>query len=375
MARIDSDTDTDSDRDGRRPERGCCAKPAHATRAGERGHALVRRRCRRTRVYAIVAAAGLAAALFAASPAVARTLRVCADPNNLPFSNARGEGFENRIAELIAADLGAELRYTWWAQRRGFLRNTLRAGACDVVIGIPSSVELVLATRPYYRSTYVFVTRAGVGPVVRSLDDPVLRTARIGVHVIGDDYANPPPAHALANRGIVQTVRGYSIYGDYREPDPPARLIEAVARGDIDVAIAWGPLAGYFAGRQPVALALAPVTPAIDLPFLPMVFDIGMGVRRGEEAWRDELDTLLVRRRGDIDAILDAYHVPLVGRAPGREDGKQCFGIQTANGGRIVIFAGGIPLKRGGTVVGAIGVSGGFADQHQQVAEAGAGAF
>lgn len=249
-----------------------------------------------------------------------RVLRVCADPNNLPFSNRRGEGFENRLAELIAAELGAALEYTWWAQRRGFVRNTLRAGLCDLVVGIPSSVELVLATRPYYRSTYVFVTRTADGPAVRSFDDAVLRTARIGVHVIGDDYANPPPAHALANRGIVRTVVGYSIYGDYREPSPPARLIEAVARGDVDVAIAWGPLAGYFARRQPVPLTLVPVAPQIELPFLPMVFDIAMGVRRGEEAWRDELDALLLRRRADIEALLRRYGVPLIEPAAARRE-------------------------------------------------------
>ncbi len=256
--------------------------------------------------------AGLVLAPVAGWAAPRRVLRVCADPNNLPFSNARGEGFENRLAELLAAELGAELQYTWWAQRRGFVRNTLRAGRCDLVVGVPTSYELVLATRPYYRSTYVFVTRAAGGPTVRSLDDAILREVRIGVHVIGDDYANPPPAHALARRGIVRTVVGYNIYGDYREPAPPARLIEAVARGDVDVAIAWGPLAGYFAPRQPVALALVPVMPQIELPFLPMVFDIAMGVRRGEEAWRDELDALLLRRRADIDALLREYGVPLL---------------------------------------------------------------
>ncbi|HVG45621.1 MAG TPA: quinoprotein dehydrogenase-associated putative ABC transporter substrate-binding protein, partial [Longimicrobium sp.] len=201
----------------------------------------------------------------------ARELRVCADPNNLPFSNARGEGFENRIAELVARDLDARVRYTWWAQRRGFFRNTLRAHACDLVPGVPTSFELVLATRPYYRSTYVFVHRADAPFRVRSFDDPVLRRLRVGVQLVGDDYANTPPAHALARRGIIDNVRGYTVYGDYRQDNPPARIIEAVAHGEIDVAVAWGPLAGYFATRQGVPLEIVPVSPQIDLPFLPFV--------------------------------------------------------------------------------------------------------
>src|SRR4026209_2478449 len=114
-------------------------------------------------------------------------LRVCSDPNNLPFSNAKGEGFENRIAELVARDLDASVRYTWWAQRRGFFRSTLRAGTCDVVIGMPSTLEMAAATRPYYRSTYVFVTRQDRGLDVRSFDDPRLKTVRIGVQIVGDD--------------------------------------------------------------------------------------------------------------------------------------------------------------------------------------------
>src|SRR4051812_36069581 len=123
-------------------------------------------------------------------PASETSLRVCADPNNLPFSNEKGEGFENKIAELIAADMQRPLEYTWWAQRRGFFRNTLRAGTCDVVIGVPVSFELAATTRPYYRSTYVFVTRHDRHLDVRSLDDPVLKDLRIGVQLIGDDGAN-----------------------------------------------------------------------------------------------------------------------------------------------------------------------------------------
>lgn len=254
------------------------------------------------------AVAGSAAAPPVSKPA----LRVCADPNNLPFSNSRGEGFENRIAEMVADDLGRTVEYTWMAQRRGFIRNTLNARACDVIIGIPSTVEMLLTTRPYYRSTYVFVTKRGA-PKVTSFDDPRLRTMRIGVHLVGDDGANSPPVHALTQRGIVGNLVGYTVYGDYATPNPPARLVEAVARGDVDVAIAWGPLAGWVAKRSRVPLELTPVSPQIDLPFLPHVYDISMGVRRTDVALRDSLEQVMARRRQDIDAVLERYGVPRVG--------------------------------------------------------------
>ena len=242
-----------------------------------------------------------------------RVLRVCADPNNLPFSNERGEGFENKVAELIARDLDADLEYTWWAQRRGFIRNTLRAELCDLVPGVPTSFELVLATRPYYRSTYVFLHRADAPFEVRSFEDSVLHRLRIGVHFIGDDYANAPPAHALGNRGIVTNVSGFSIYGDYTLPNPPALIVDAVVNGTIDLAIVWGPLAGYFARRQPVPMTIVPVSPQIDVPFLPFVYDISMGVRRDNPMLKAEVEAVLVERRAEIDAILEEYGVPRVG--------------------------------------------------------------
>lgn len=240
-------------------------------------------------------------------------LRVCADPNNLPFSNDRGQGFENRIAELVARDLRKKLEYTWWAQRRGFVRNTLKAGSCDVIIGVPTGLDMVLPTSPYYRSTYVFVTRREDGIRVRSFDDAILRRVRVGVQLIGDDGTNSPPAHALSNRGIIYNVKGYAVYGDYSEESPPSRIIEAVAHGEIDVAIAWGPMAGYWAKRSPVPLKLVPVQPQIDLPFLPFVFDIGMGVRRGDTTFRASLQSVLTLRRAEISRILDGYGVPQLG--------------------------------------------------------------
>jgi mxaJ protein len=241
-------------------------------------------------------------------------LRVCADPNNLPFSNERREGFENKIAALVAREMHADVEYTWWAQRRGFVRNTLRANECDLVVGLPSSFELAQTTAPYYRSTYVFVYRTDRGLDIRSFDDPQLRTLKIGVQMVGDDFSNTPPAHALANRRIIENVRGYTVYGDYAEANPPARIVEAVARGEIDLAIVWGPLAGYFAPRQKVALEVVPVSPEIDPPYLPFVFDISMGVRRGDDALREELEQILVRRRAEIESILDEYGVPRVGK-------------------------------------------------------------
>lgn len=273
-----------------------------------------------------IAGAVLLVVTLACAPARtdARELRVCADPNNLPFSNERGEGFENRVAEALARELGATLRYTWWAQRRGFIRHTLNAGACDVVMGVPAGADRLRTTQPYYRSTYVFVTREA-DPPPRSLDDPLLHEARLGVHLIGDDFANAPPSHSLARRGIVRNVVGFTVYGDYAEPDPPARLIKAVAAGEIDVALAWGPLAGYFATRETVPLRIAPIEPAVDLGFLPMVYDIALGVRRADGRLARELEQALARTQPEIDAILDAYGVPRLApraaKARGRGEG------------------------------------------------------
>jgi quinoprotein dehydrogenase-associated probable ABC transporter substrate-binding protein len=265
---------------------------------------------------ACVARAGAqdAPAPRAAQPAqpAPRVLRVCSDPNNLPFSNDRGEGFENKVAERLARDLGATLRYTWRPQRRGFVRNTLDAGQCDLVMGVPSGYDPVRTTRPYYRSTYVFVQRAHGGHRVTSLADSALRRLKIGIHIIGDDYQNPPPAQALAARGIIDNVEGYSIYGDYSQPNPPARLVEAVARGDVDVAIVWGPLAGYFASRQGVPLTVVPVPPASDLAGQQWTYPIAIGVRHRDVALAAELDRLLDADRGVIRRILGDYGVPLV---------------------------------------------------------------
>ncbi|WP_411910211.1 substrate-binding domain-containing protein [Mesorhizobium sp. CO1-1-4] len=252
---------------------------------------------------------GMLGSLDAARAADGRELRVCADPNNMPFSNAAGQGFENKIAQIVAGELGAKLSYTWWAQRRGFVRNTLKAGLCDLVPGTPANLEMLRTTTPYYRSSYVFVTRQD-GPDISSFNDPRLRGMRIGVQLIGDDGANSPPVQALGRRGVVGRLVGYPVYGDYSAPNPPARIVEAVAAGQIDLAVVWGPLAGYFAARQKVPLRITPVRPAIDGPLLPMVYDISMGVRREDEALRGEVNAALARHRAEIDAVLAQYSVP-----------------------------------------------------------------
>ena len=269
-----------------------------------------------TRWVPLAACVVMAAGCGDSPRAAERELRVCADPNNLPFSNDRLEGLENRLAALVGRDLGARVRYVWWAQRRGFLRNTLNAGACDVVMGLPSRVEMALTTRPYYRSTYVFVSRAADDLELASLDDRALRHLRVGVQLVGDDGAHSPPAHALSRRGIVRNVVGYSVLGDYTRESPPSRIIAAVARGEIDVALAWGPMAGYFAARQAITLELKPIPSDSDAPYLPLSFDISMAVRRGDVSLRDRLDRIIEQRRAEIDAILAAFHVP---RAPDEE--------------------------------------------------------
>lgn len=241
-----------------------------------------------------------------------RTLTACADPNNLPFSDKAGQGFENKLAQMIAADLGSDLHYIWWAQRRGYVRNTLNERKCDFWPGIGSNVEMVATTRPYYRSTYMFVSRQSANLEGLTLDDPRLRSLKIGVQMIGNDASNTPPAHALAARRVIRNVRGYMLYGDYRAPSPPAEIVRAVERGDVDVALVWGPLAGYFAARSPVPLRLEPVRPWFVDQQWPMQFDISVGVQNGNQQLLRDIDRVLVRRSGEIRRLLAAYHVPVV---------------------------------------------------------------
>lgn len=248
---------------------------------------------------ALLAFAGLA---FADERPV---LRVCADPDNLPYSRSDASGFENRIVERVAAAMHATLRYEWAPLRRGFVRKTLGAGLCDVIVGVPTDFDRVTTTRPYYRSSYVFVTRGASG--VRSFDDPRLTRVRIGVQLVGNDLAATPPGYALARRGATANVLGFTVFG---EGPAAERLVRAVADGRLDVGLVWGPQAGYFARRMHPPLALARAAPPPELAGVPFEFSISMGVRHGNTALRDALDAALDRVRPQIEAILDGYGVP-----------------------------------------------------------------
>lgn len=250
------------------------------------------------------------ALLLLPAAAQAGVLRVCSEPNNLPFSNRAGEGFENRIAELVARDLGERLEYTYALQNDRFVKHTLDARKCDVMMGVSAGMDEVETTRPYYASTYVFVSRKEDKLTVASLVDPRLKQLEIGVHLIGDDAT--PPAIALGEEGIVDNVKGFMIYGDFAKPNPPARLIEAVENKGVDIAAVWGPLGGYFAKSSPVGLRVTPIKGTERFAPLKFRFAIAMGVRKGDTALRGRLDAVIVRERKAIRDILVSYGVPLV---------------------------------------------------------------
>lgn len=254
----------------------------------------------------------LLASLFLAAVALGDDrvipLSVCADPNDLPFSNEARQGFENKIAQLIAADLHHPLRYVWRSQRRGFVRKTLGAAQCDLWLGVAHGMEHVVSTSAYYRSTYVFATRQSDGLSGLTLDDPRLHTHLIGVQMLGTESNNTPPAHALAERGIIANVRGFMVYGDADEANPSAAILDALVKRQIDIALVWGPQAGFYARHSPVALHLEPVTPAAD-PSAPMTYEISMAVRV-EGPLRPLIDASLKAEAPRIHAILDEYGVP-----------------------------------------------------------------
>jgi quinoprotein dehydrogenase-associated probable ABC transporter substrate-binding protein len=257
-----------------------------------------------------------------AALAATSTLRVCADPNNMPFSNEARQGFENRLAEMVAKDLGMQVAYFWFPQREKFFDRTLNAGHCDVVMEVPSGIPVAATTVPYYRSSYVFVSRRDRHLQIRSMDDPRLRNLRIGVHITGDEDSNLPPVNALTSRGIVKNLVGYSIYGKLSEKNPPSDLIQAVANKDVDVAIAWGPMAGYFAEHSAVALDVVPVDIVSPNPAVPFTFAISMGVRHGDKKLQQQLNAEIQRREVDIHRLLRAYDVPLLNASSAVEMGN-----------------------------------------------------
>lgn len=260
---------------------------------------------RSVRLLVALLASGLPAG-YALPQEAPAPLRVCGDPDNLPFSSRDGQGFENKIAEVIAGDLGVAVSYFWWPHQRGLVRRTLGENHCDVLIGVPHDLDSVLTTRAYYRSTYVIVSRASANLGIRSLDDPALKTLRIGVHF------DTPPWAALGERGLMANVHGYPLMFDYRNSGPerrPARLLEDVSSGALDVGIVWGPMAGYFAKKAGTPLALVPLP---DSGGIPMSFDISMGVRRSDKALKARLEAALDHRAAEIGKILADYGVPVV---------------------------------------------------------------
>lgn len=265
---------------------------------------------------------GRPAAAASAAAVEPHALRVCADPNNMPFSSQHWDGFENKIAELLGRELHLPVKYTWLAQGRGFVRKTLNAGLCDVIMGVPAGYGMVRTTRPYFRSTYAFVYRTNSPYAVRTMDDSMLTRLRVGIHVIGDDYQNTPPAEALAARGIIDNVVGFPIFGNYAKPDPAAVIIHAVARDSIDVAIVWGPFAGYFAPREQVPLTVTPLEQAVDESGQPFAYNISLGVRHADSTFALLLDSLLIRNQAAITQILETYRVPLLPIASPGADGQ-----------------------------------------------------
>ncbi len=232
-------------------------------------------------------------------------LRDCDDPANMPFSNQKGEGFENKIAELVAGELKVPVEYTWFPQATGFIRQTLFAKRCDVVIGYAQGDELVLNTNHYYRSTYALVYRAGSGlDGVDSLSDPRLKGRRIGV------TAGTPPGNVMARLGLIEHAKPYPLMVDRRYDSPGERMISDIRSGDIDAGVLWGPIAGYFAPRGGDKLSVVPLLKEVGAPR--MAYRITFGVRNQEDDWKRQLNVVLAKRQGDIDAVLLQFGVPLL---------------------------------------------------------------
>jgi len=229
-------------------------------------------------------------------------LRVCSDPANLPFSNEKGEGFENKIADIVAAELKLPVEYTWFPQAIGFIRQTLFAKRCDVVMGYAQGDDLVLNTNHYYRSTYALVLRKGAGlDGVDSLGDPRLRGKRLGV------IAGTPPATAMAQLGLIERAKPYALMVDRRYESPAERMIEDIQSSDVDAGVLWGPIAGYFAPKAGLT-----VVPLLKDGAARMAYRITFGVRPLEDEWKRQLNGLIAKRQGDIDTVLLQFGVPLL---------------------------------------------------------------
>jgi mxaJ protein len=245
-------------------------------------------------------------------------LRVCADPDNMPLSNQKGEGYEQKIAELIGKEWNSKIEYAWWPVRRGFFSRALNGRYCDVAIEATAGLDMAGVTKPYFRSGYFFVTRKDSGLDITSLADPRLKKLKIGVNLLNSDAENTPPAMALSRYGVVGNLSGYSTF--YTDSVRPEDIINAVAKKEIDVAIVWGPLAGYFAQRSKVPLQLRPLAERDSLSDFPFRFNIAMGVRRRDRALRDSLQVVLDRKAPEIQTILKQYGIPVFPVEPDRDD-------------------------------------------------------
>ncbi len=277
----------------------------------------------------------------------ANKFRVCADPDNLPYSNEAGEGFENKIAELLAGELQREVTYTWYPSTTGFVRNTLAARVCDVVIGTTLINEMMQNTNPYYRSTYALVQRADAEHVIENLDDPALKDMRIG------GVANTPPITLLAQRGLIGNLAPYQLMVDTRYDHPAQNMVEDVEAGEIDIAVVWGPIGGYFAKQADRDMVVTAIQ-ADDKSPMRMDFRISMGLRRGEPVWKDQLNDLLRGKKEMIEAILLDYGVPLLdnqGNAIQPKEQKQGGLVDEPAGYRLADFRAPVPATLEGADV------------------------
>jgi len=234
-----------------------------------------------------------------------KVLRVCADPRNLPFSNEKGEGFENKLAELFAEKLQKKLDYVYFPQATGFVRMTLGAHRCDVIMGFPQGDELVQGTNPYYRTAYALVAKTGSGlEDVASLGDERLKGKHLGI------VAGTPPATNMAANGLMSNAKPYPLMIDTRIDSSAAAMIQNLTAGVIDAGVLWGPMAGYYAKQSNPPLHVTPLVKETSGPRL--AYRIGMGVRPGDQNWKRLLNRLIQENQPAINKILLDYGVPLL---------------------------------------------------------------